>query len=207
MALDLPPAEGAFGFDVEFEVEIPGQSAGDAVLRCSVSEREEISKGRTTAVLLGHPASKGYESWKAGVLEFAARLPQNSHGEATPSDRDPIPAPFNPTYNQPERDRYHTKVKYYRTDEFLVEKILDDATRTELDQAWNDLYSSFDYHDEILRFVADKYKLEIKKSIAQLDQTEIDAIPAEPRRYVTALRTEYDGHSEGPESGTTRSHG
>ena len=83
-------------------------------------------------------------------------------------------------------------MKYYRTDEFLVENILDDATRTELDQAWNDLYSSFDYHDVILRFVADKYKLDIKKSIAQLDQTEIDAIPAESRRYVTALRTEYD---------------
>ena len=63
------------------------------------------------------------------MLEFADNLPQNSHGEPTPSDNDPIPLPFNNTYNQPERDYYHYKVKYYRTDKFLVEKMLDDATR------------------------------------------------------------------------------
>ena len=54
----------------------------------------------------------------------------NSQGEAAPSDKDPIPEPFSNVYNQPERDHFHTKAKYYRTDSFLVEHILDDATRT-----------------------------------------------------------------------------
>jgi hypothetical protein len=128
------------------------------------------------------------------VLQFAANLPQNSHGEPTPSDKDEIPAPFNNTYNQPERDRYHAKLKYYRVDSFIVDKMLDDATRKRLDDAWADLFASFEYHDEFLSFVAEKYKLVLaKKDIAQLTPAEIEAISAEPRKYVKALREEYDG--------------
>jgi hypothetical protein len=120
-------------------------------------------------------------------------MPQNSHGEPTPSDRDPIPLPFDNTYNQPERDRFHYKVKYYRTDKFLYDNVLDDATRERLDQAWNDLRMSFDYHDAFLRFIEDKYKLDFKKKgVGQLTEPEIQAAPEEPRKYLKALRAEYD---------------
>lgn len=189
---DVPVPQGALGLELQLTAEIPSSASGDAVIRVTISDREEVSKGRTTPALLGNPGSAGYQSWKTGVMQFADRFPQNSHGEPTPSDRDPIPPPFNTAYNQPERDRFHTKVKYYRTDRFLVDKILDDATRLKLDQAWNDLLSSFDYHDVFLRFVADKYQLDIgKRGIADFTEAQLAALPAEPQKYVRSLRNEY----------------
>jgi mono/diheme cytochrome c family protein len=190
---DIPVPEGAVGVEVIFDTEVAAGDAADSVLRVTVSEKPELGKGRTSPALLGNVNHHGFRAWKAGLLEFAARLPQNSQGEVTPSDRDPIPLPFNNTYNQPERDRFHTQVKYYRTDQFLVQHVLDDATRTRLDQAWSDLRQSFDFHDSMLRFIADKYKLELKTlEIAKLSLADIHALPAEPRKFVEALRAEYD---------------
>ena len=104
--------------------------------------------------LVGDPQSAGYKAWKAGVLEFARILPPNSHGEPTPADKDPIPEPFDNTYNVPEHDEFVVKVKYIRDDRFVVENILDDADPRRLDHAWNDLYASFEYHDAYLRLLA-----------------------------------------------------
>ena len=168
--------EGAFGAELQVEAElVPGESS-DTVLRCILSDTEEVSKGRPIVALLGNPRSAGYKKWKAGVLEFAKVLPMNSQGEPAPSDKDPIPAPFDNTYNQPERDHFHTKAKYYRTDQFLVEHVLDDATRLRLDQAWDDLLASFEYHNVMLRFTAEKYHLaQLKnKSIGELTNAEIN---------------------------------
>jgi len=142
--------------------------------------------------LLGDGDSPAYRTWLKDVLEFARVLPMNSQGEATPSDKDPIPLPFDNTYNQPERDHFHVKLRYYRTDQFLYENILDDATRAELDAAWNDLLGSFDYHDLFLQFIATKYKLDLKKKVAELTAADLDALPAEPRKHVAAVRKEYD---------------
>ena len=64
-----------------------------------------------------------------GVLEFARLLPQVSHREPALSDRDPIPLPYDNTYNMPERNFFHTKVKYHRDDAFLVAKLLDENAR------------------------------------------------------------------------------
>jgi hypothetical protein len=65
-------------------------------------------------VLLGFPKTPGFTKWQAGVMKFADELPQNSQGEANPADKDPIPEPYNNVYNEPERDEFHIKVKYYR---------------------------------------------------------------------------------------------
>lgn len=195
LELAAPPdtAGGELTVEAALAEPAPG-SARDAVLRITVADREDLNKlGRPPGwAILAHPDSAGFKQWKAGVLEFAGNMPQASHGEPTPADRDPIPPPYNNTYNQPERDRFHQTVKYWRTDSFLVEKMLDDSTRRELDIAWNDLMASFDYHDLLLRFVSDKYKLGLKQSIAALTPAEIEALPAEPRGYARALRTEYD---------------
>ncbi len=190
--LDVPPPPDSVSVELQVEAQIAGLQAGDAVLRCTISDRAEASAGRPVTVLLARPDSSGFQSWKAGVLEFASKLPQNSHGEPTPSDKDPIPAPFDNTYNQPERDHYHTKLKYYRLDRFFVENMVDEATRKKLDEAWDDLFSSFDYHNEFWRFVATKYKLAAKKDIGELTVAEIEAMPPEPRGYVKMLRKEYD---------------
>lgn len=191
LALDLAPPQGVIGLSMQAGVEL-ASSSSDAVLRCVISDKAEVEKGRPVFALLAHPESSAYQTWKKNVLHFAANLPQVSHGEPTPSDKDEIPAPFDNTYNQPERDHFHAKLKYYRTDRFLVEKILDDETRRSLDQAWNDLLASFEYHDLFLQFVANKYKLDLPaKSIAALTPAQIEAQPAEPRGYIRSLRSEF----------------
>ena len=48
-----------------------------------------------------------------------------------PADRDPIPNDFDNTYGLPERNAFHTQLKYYRNDSFLRENILDDKTRND----------------------------------------------------------------------------
>jgi hypothetical protein len=191
--LDIPVPEGAGGLGLEIDAEMDAADAAGAVIRCTVSNHAELAKGRPVSALLGYPDSDAFRAWKTGVLEFAARMPQISQGEPTPADRDPIPPPFNDEYNQPERDRFHTQLKYYRDDRFLVEKMLDDATRAQLEHAWADLLSSFEYHDLFLRFVAEKFKLDLNdKGISALTAAEIAALPLEPRKYVQALRAEYD---------------
>ena len=191
-AFDLTLPAGAFGAQLQIEAEVAG-SAGDAVLRATISDAPEIMKGVPMWGLLGDPASPGFAVWKRNVLEFARLLPQNSQGEPAPADKDPIPAPFDNTYNQPERDQFHAKLKYFRDDRFLVEHVLDDATRQKLEEAWADLLASFDYHDTFLNFVANKYKVDLHgKKIATLTAAEIEAMPAEPRQYVQSLRAEYD---------------
>jgi hypothetical protein len=185
--------EGMTGVAISVDSVLAGPSPnGDAVLRAMISNSDQPFSGVPMSVLLGQPKGAGFAAWKNNVLAFNDKLPASSHGEPTPADKDPIPAPYNNVYNQPERDSYHINVKYYRDDRFLVEKILDDKSRVELNHAWNDLLGSFGYHEAFFRFVNEKYKLNITKRIDQLTPAEIEAIPAEPRQYVKAMRTEYD---------------
>ena len=104
------------------------------IVRCRISDGEvageTAAEVRDTSTLLGNPASPAVAEWQAGVAEFARLLPEVSHREPTPSDRDPIPLPFDNTYNMPERNHFHTTIKYHRDDRFLVEHVLDDAART-----------------------------------------------------------------------------
>ena len=187
----LPKEAAAVGLDIEAEV--TGLETGDAVFRCTIADREDLSTGRNPGwALLGNPQTPGFKKWKTDVLEYAGNMPQASHSEPNPSDKDELPAPFDNTYNQPERDRFHVKVKYHRFDRFLVEKMLDDPTRKRLNEAWNDLLASFEFHDAFLDFVSDKYKLNLKKGIGALTPAEIESLPDEPRNFVRALRTEYD---------------
>ena len=58
--------------------------------------------------LLADPANKLVDEWRHDVAEFARLLPEVSHREPAPSDRDPIPAPYDNTYNKPERNHFHT---------------------------------------------------------------------------------------------------
>lgn len=193
LAFEVPVPEGAGAIEVQVDAEMVPAAASTAVLRVTVSESEDLGKGRPSWALLGVAGSAGYRAWKDGVLAYAARFPQNSQGEPTPADRDPIPPPFNNTYNQPERDRFHVQLKYFRDDRFVVEKMLDDATRARLDQAWADLLGSFEYHDIFLRFVSEKFQLPLKAAeIGKLDPAAIEALPEEPRKYVRALRSEWD---------------
>src|SRR5215469_8142801 len=150
-------------------------SSRDQVFRITITDREDgSSRGIPIRSLLGDPQSAGYRTFKAGVLQMAKSLPPNSQFEPTPADKDPVPEPFDSTYNVPEHDEFDTRVKYIRDDHFVYQNILSDADRTRVDQAWNDLYASFDYHDNYLDLIAKHYKLDLKgKHISDLDKTQI----------------------------------
>ena len=153
----------------------------------------EASNERLRKAGLEVPAEPdAFQAWIAGAIEFARQLPQVSHREPAPSDRDPIPQPFDNTYNVAERNHFHYRVKYHRDDRFLVENIVDDATRVRLDEAWTDLLTSFEYHDVFLRFVAEKYDVNLAdRRIGDLEPAWIAALPSEPREYIANLHEEY----------------
>src|SRR5207245_11381319 len=109
-SFELPVPDGARGLEVSAEVELDLAHGEDCVVRCSIIEGDDPAKIKTNSALLADPAGKPFQVWKSGVVEFARLLPQISQREAAPSDRDPIPFPFNNAYNMPERNFFHTGV-------------------------------------------------------------------------------------------------
>lgn len=183
--------EGAFG--VEFQAEAQVGKDRNQVFRILLSEREDGgSRGIPIRGLVGDPNSAGYKRFKSGVMEYASILPPNSHGEAAPADKDPVPLPFDSTFNVPEHDEFLLKVKYIRDDRFFSENLVDDAERIKLNQAWADLYASFDYHENYLRLLAQHFKYDLKgQRIATLTRAQIESFPAAMRPFVPPLLAEY----------------
>lgn len=189
VSFEVKVPDGLSVFDLQLEAELGADR--DAVVRITIADNPQgATRGVPVWGLIGDMQSAGYKQFKAGVLEFARILPPNSHGEPTPADKDPIPDPFDNTYNVPEHDEFVVKVKYIRDDRFVVEKILDAATRKRLDAAWNDLYSSFEYHDAYLNLLAKHYKFDLSgKGIANID---FNTLPEEMQKYARPLKPHYD---------------
>jgi hypothetical protein len=189
----MPKSEKPLALNMQVEAEL-GKNR-EQVVRIVISDRADGAvRGQPTRALIGDMQSAAFKSFKAGVLEYASLLPPNTHGEPTPADKDPVPEPFDNTYNVPEHDEFVQKVKYLRDDRFVVENMVDAATRTRINQAWYDLYASFEYHDNYLRLLAKHYNYDLKgKGIADMGKAEIEALPAEMRKYVVPLRREWDG--------------
>jgi Protein of unknown function (DUF1592)/Protein of unknown function (DUF1588)/Protein of unknown function (DUF1587)/Protein of unknown function (DUF1595)/Protein of unknown function (DUF1585)/Planctomycete cytochrome C len=189
---EVPMPEGRFSLNLQVDAEL-GRNR-DQVVRIVITDRADgMTRGQPTRALVGDMKSPAYRAFKAGVMEFASLLPPNSHGEPTPADKDPVPEPFDNTYNVPEHDEFVQKIKYIRDDRFVVENLIDGATRARLDDAWNDLYASFEYHDNYLRLLAKHFAFDLKgKGIAQMDKAQIIALPVEMRKYVLPLRSHYD---------------
>jgi len=188
--VNLPAGFTVFDFQADAEV----GADRDQVFRVIITDREDgSSRGIPLRAILGDPNSKGYLAFKAGVLQLADILPPNSNAEPTPADKDPPPEPFDATYNTPEHDAFDNDVKYVRDDHFIYQNILDDATRAKVDQAWNDVYTSFEYHDHYLKLIAEHYQVDLKgKHIGELSKADFDAMPAEARKYALGLRATYD---------------
>ncbi|MGE5757184.1 MAG: DUF1592 domain-containing protein, partial [Planctomycetaceae bacterium] len=189
--------EGTVSAQLLVDVELDTRGGGSDIVRCRIApgevEGETAAVVKDTSTLLADPASPRVAEWCAGVEEFARLFPEVSHREPAPSDRDPIPAPFDNAYNKPERNHFHSTIKYHRDDAFFVEHVADDATRRRLDQAWTDLLTAFDYHDANLRFAAEKFALDLNgKAIDELDPEAIDHLPAGPRPFVRRLKDELD---------------
>ncbi len=189
---EVPMPEKPTLLNLQVEAEIG--SNRDQVVRIVISDRADgQTRGAPTRALVGDMKSAGYRNFRTGVMEYASLLPPNTHGEPTPADKDPVPEPFDNTYNVPEHDEFVVKVKYIRDDKFVIENLLDNVTKVKLNRAWNDLYASFEYHDSYLRLLAKHYSFDLKgKGIADMDKTQIEALPVDMRKYVTPLRREFD---------------
>jgi hypothetical protein len=166
----------------------------NAVVRIVLSDRaESSSRDAQMRAVLGDAASAGYKTFRAGMAEYAALLPPNSHGEANPADKDPVPAPFDNTYNSPEHDAFVLRVKYQRTDRFFTENMVDGVDRARLEAAWNDLFGSWPYHDAYLGMLAEHYQVDPKTlRVADMSAARIRALPADMQPHVVALRKHYD---------------
>ena len=155
-SIDLPPG----GNIVEFQADAELGADRNAVVRVMLSDRPEGSaRDALQRVVFGDPKSTGYETFRANMAEYVSLLPPNSHGEANPADKDPVPAPFDNTYNSPEHDAFVLKVKYQRSDKFFTDNMVDGADRDRLNHAWNDLFGSWPYHDAYLGMLAEHYGL------------------------------------------------
>ena len=188
--VDVP----AGGVVAELQVDAELGADRNAVIRVMLSDRAEGSpRDGIHRILLGDPQSSGYKTFRAGMAEYASLLPPNSHGEANPADKDPVPAPFDNTYNSPEHDAFVLKVKYQRNDRFFTDNMVDGVDRMRLNHAWNDLFGSWPYHDAYLGMLADHYSLTLKsRRIEDLDAAQIAALPPAARPYLTSLRAHYD---------------
>lgn len=179
---------------VNFQADAEVGAEHNQIFRVIITDREDgSSRGIPIRGIIGDPKSAGYQTFKSGVLQLAEVLPPNSNGEATPADKDPPPEPFDPTYNVPEHDAFDNDVKYVRDDSFIYNHVLDEAVRRQVDQAWADLYTSFEYHDHYWKLLNEHYKLNLGgKHIGELTQADFDAMPLEARGYATKLRKTYD---------------
>lgn len=190
MMFEVPMPEGPYAMNLQVEA-VLGENR-DQVVRILISDRPEGSRGQPTRALVGDMTSAGYKNFRSGVMQYVTLMPPNSHGEPTPADKDPVPDPFDNTYNVPEHDEFVQKVKYLRDDRFLVENLIDEPTRVRLNNAWKDLYAGFEYHDNYLRLLAKHYNVDLKeKGILAMDAAAIAALPEEMRKYVGPLRAEY----------------
>jgi hypothetical protein len=189
-AIDAPAAGNVAEFVADAEL---GKDR-NAVVRVMISDRPEGStRDANQRVFIGDAKSAGYKTFRAGIAEYVSLMPPNTHGEANPADKDPVPAPFDNTYNSPEHDAFVLKVKYQRNDAFFTTNIVDGADRARLEQAWNDLFGSWPYHDAYLGMLADHFNLPLKsRAIQDMTPARIAALPAAARPHVAALRAHYD---------------
>jgi hypothetical protein len=211
ITIHLALPENANRVELLVDVELPsratdraggGDKSSDGIVRAEIvpvqsTTEEHTRRERSSSVILSQPGGNSAHLWREGIREFVAALPFVSHREAAPSDRDPIPEPFDNAYNMPERDWYHINVKYHRDDDFLFEKILDDPAREQLEEAWADLLTSFEHHDNYLKFTCEKFGIEQEdRGIAEADAAWIAELAQPARSIITRLRTEYIALSE-----------
>ena len=188
--IPIPKDAGSARLLVDAELDVA--RGADCIIRCSITQREETDQGKSISALLANPDSPAFQAWKEGVLQFARLLPQVSQREPAPSDRDPIPNPFDATYNNPQRNAFHIRIKYARDDQFLVERMLDAATRHRLDQAWIDLRTSFGYHDAWLRMLSEVFEFALgDRRMKDLNRQWFEQLPDEARGYLVPLHLEY----------------
>jgi hypothetical protein len=187
---------GLRGARITATLNLDPERSYDQIVRCRVfyglGPGDTAASTGETSVLLGDRAHPAVAETCTEIAKFAEWLPSVSQREPAPSDRDPIPFPFNGEYNQPERDYFHQAIKYFRDDEFIVQYLLDAVARRQLDDAWTDLLLSFDYHDLNWQFINRKFKLDAPQDrLAEIKPEQIAKWSPEVRELVERLRHEH----------------
>ena len=181
---------------LEFQADAELGKDRNAVVRVMISDRPEgIAARRRPARPPRRSAERRLRDVpRAASPSTSSLLPPNSHGEANPADKDPVPPPFDNTYNSPEHDAFVMKVKYQRNDRFFTDNMVDGADRARLNQAWNDLFGSWPYHDAYLGMLADHYELTLKSRRIAGHGRRRRSRRCRPRSrpHVTSLRAHYD---------------
>jgi mono/diheme cytochrome c family protein len=182
------------GYLAELHTDVELGANRDAVIRVMLNARPDgPSRVGGQRVFLGDTASAGYKTFRAGIAEFVAMMPPNSHGEANPADRDPVPPPFDNTYNSPEHDGFVIKVKYQRIDDFFTRNMVDGAERAALEHAWTDLFGSWPYHDAYFGMLLDHFDVKTgSRKVADMTPARIAALPAAMQADVKKLKAHYD---------------
>ncbi|HEY4084848.1 MAG TPA: DUF1592 domain-containing protein [Bryobacteraceae bacterium] len=190
ISFEVPTPPGVTTWDIQIDAALGSER--NHVYRMTISD-SPTPRGIPTRGLVGDMSSAGYKTFHDGVMEYSRILPPNSNNQPTPADKDPAPEPFDPTYNVPEHDDYVLWVKYIRDDQFVRNYLLTDETRKELDQAWNDVFAAFPYHDNYLRLLAQHYKYDLQnKKMADMTPANMALLPAEMRNYVAPLRKQWE---------------
>jgi mono/diheme cytochrome c family protein len=191
-SFEVPPAPD--GHVYEFHADATLGANRNAVARVVITDAPGgPAREAANRVFIGDPGSAGYRKFRSDIAQYVALMPPNSHGEANPADKDPVPAPFDNTYNSPEHDAFVVKVKYQRTDEFFTSNIVEGEDRAALEAAWNDLFGSWPYHDAYLGMLVEHYGLTLPTTrIAELTPAAIGALAPEPKTYVSALKRHFD---------------
>ena len=140
-------------------------------------------------------AQSSGDEGKTEAFVFAKFFPSVSHREPAPSDRDPIPQPYDNSYNNAERNAWHYQVKYHRDDSFLVNHILPNQTILELKVAWNDLFASFDYHQANLNLLAKHFDVFQKDvpGVDTLDKRDVQDLPSDALPWIESLIQHREG--------------
>jgi hypothetical protein len=190
ISFEVPAPPGVTTWDIQVDAALGSER--NHVYRMTISD-SPTPRGIPTRGLVGDMSSAGYKTFHDGVMEYSRILPPNSNNQPTPADKDPAPEPFDPTYNVPEHDDYVLWVKYIRDDQFVRNYLVDDETRKQLDQAWNDVFAAFPYHDNYLRLLAQHYKYDLQnKKMADMTPANMARLPEEMRNYVAPLRKQWE---------------
>lgn len=190
LVIELP--QGCRSGSLTIDARLDSVLGRDRVVRCVIQDVTN-ERPRSYSSLLRDANSPIMERWEDGLESYGTAFPQISHREPAPSDRDPIPPPYDATYNVSDRNLFHTAVKYFRDDDFLVEHMMPAKAVERLEQAWTDLLTSFDFHNINLRFVLDRYQLgHSEVSIETISQSWIESLPEQPQGYVAGYKAQFD---------------
>ena len=189
VSFEVKMPQGISIFDLQVDAEVGADR--DQVFRITITDREDGgARGIPTRTLMGDPKSKGYQTFKSGVMEFARHYAAELAQRADAGGQGSHPAAVRQHLQRPRARRVRQPREVCAGRQVRLRAHARRCARAKrVDQAWNDLYASFEYHNNYVQMLAQHYKLDLGgKHVSQIDAAQLAAMPAEPRQYIAPLR-------------------